>query len=254
MLLTSVSNPAVKFAASLDQRKVRRETNLFLAEGEDYFAVAQKKTWYPQTVFYTHASAYVQWAKAGKAQCFEANAAVMAKLSGMENPQAVIGVFEQRWSTLTNIQSGLWLVLENVRDPGNMGTIIRTCDAVGVDGIILIDQCCDPYAREVVRASMGSIFAMPLIKANFDDFSAFIQSRACPIIGTHLKGNIDFRQLPKALDAFVIMGSESEGMSEKMSLLCTHLTRIPMVGFAESLNVATATALMLYELKREALN
>lgn len=253
MLLSSVSNPTVKFAASLDQRKVRRETNLFLAEGEDYFAVAQKRTWYPQTVFYTNISALVQWAKAGKAQCFEANAAVMAKLSAMENPQSVIGVFEQRWATLTNILSGLWLVLENVRDPGNLGTIIRTCDAVGVDGIVLVGQCCDPYAREVVRASMGSIFAVPLVKANFDDFSAFIQTRAWPIIGTHLDGNVDFRRLPKIPDAFVIMGSESGGMSEKMSLLCTHLARIPMVGFTESLNVATATALILYELKREEL-
>ncbi len=133
-----------------------------------------------------------------------------------------------------------------MRDPGNLGTIIRTADAVAASGVILVGQSCDPYSGDCVRATTGSIFGVPLVRMETEAFIALCKTWRGDVVGTHLKGTEDFRRTYKS-PTLLVMGSERRGLSEELAAACNSLVRIPMPGGAESLNVATATALMLYE-------
>lgn len=257
MLITSVTNSKVKFAASLDQRKVRKESGQFLAEGLHFMTMAHETGWIPDLVFFERPSDLAREAKREGAECYEVTEEILAKLSTKDNPQKIVGVFKQRWATVADIQNGLWVALEDVRDPGNLGTIIRTADAAGAKGIILVGNCCDPYAREAVRATMGSIFSkIQLVQMSHEEFRVFAGTWAkkdgAAVVGTHLLAKKDYRMsYPK--DVILVMGNEGSGMSEPMLDVCTHAVKIPMRGLAESLNVATASALMIYEIRREKL-
>lgn len=257
MLITSVTNPKVKFAASLDQRKTRRESGQFIAEGLHFMTMAQAAGWIPDMVFFERPSDLAREAKRAGAECYEVTTEILSKLSTKENPQKIVGVFKQRWGTPADVQSGLWAALEDVRDPGNLGTIIRTADAAGAQGIILVGNCCDPYARESVRASMGSVFSgVKLVHMEHEAFRQFAaewkEGEGKAVVGTHLLGRSDYRtSYPESV--LLVMGNEGAGMSEAMLDVCTHVVKIPMRGVAESLNVATATALMMYEIRRPAL-
>jgi TrmH family RNA methyltransferase len=147
----------------------------------------------------------------------------------------------------------VWVALEGVRDPGNLGTIIRTADAVGAAGVMLIGNCCDPYAHEAVRASMGSIFEVALARVSAEQFLASAKTWPGDIVGTHLEAREDFRNVAYRAPALLVMGSEGPGLSPPAAKACTRLVKIPMAGRLDSLNLAVATALMLYEMRREVL-
>jgi TrmH family RNA methyltransferase len=134
-----------------------------------------------------------------------------------------------------------------MRDPGNLGTIIRTADAVGASGVILLGQSCDPYSHECVRASTGSIFGVPLVAMETQTFLKQINAWKGDLVGTHLKAPESFRRTYTA-PTLLVMGSEGRGLSEELASACKSMVHIPMKGGAESLNVATATAIMLYEI------
>ena len=181
--ITSLQNDRVKFIRSLEMRKARRASGLFVAEGASLLITARDNGWTPKTLVTGPAAdasdaarGLTVWAHKAGAECLEVSAAVLEKLASKDNPQSLMGVFEQRWAALPDGKAPeqvgaavrtakanaasvpLWLALEEIRDPGNLGTIIRTADAAGVSGIILAGQTCDPYSHEAVRASMGSIF------------------------------------------------------------------------------------------------
>jgi TrmH family RNA methyltransferase len=164
----------------------------------------------------------------------------------------MLGVFHQRWAELPRTASNgdCWLALEEVRDPGNLGTIIRTAEAVGARGIILIGNCTDPYSRESVRATMGSVFAVPLVKATREEFLAWRPAWRGDVVGTHLEGREDVRHADYKQPVLLIMGSEGPGLSDSLKRTCTRLVKIPMAGKLDSLNLAVATALALYEIRR----
>jgi TrmH family RNA methyltransferase len=149
-------------------------------------------------------------------------------------------------------KNAVWIALEDIRDPGNLGTIIRTADAVGASGVILVGQSCDPFSRECVRATMGSLFSVPLVRMDPKAFAALASKWPGDLIGTRMKAERDFRSTYR-LPALIVMGSEGSGLSPEIASLCTAEVRIPMAGNAESLNVAIAAALMLYEVRRPAL-
>lgn len=258
--VTSPHNPSIKLVRSLEQRKERKETGLFAAEGAKVVATARDLGWTPRILMVGKEghnagilSELLHWAEGKNAECLEVSDDILSKLSTKDNPQSVIGVFGQRWlekEDIAKIKNGLWIVLEEIRDPGNLGTIIRTADAVGAKGIFLIDNCCDPYARESVRASMGSIFNVPLAKMTRESFLQFARNWKGEIVGTHLAGKADFKRSYKE-DVLMVMGSEGPGLSDTLAKVCTLLVKIPMTGAADSLNLSIATALMLYEMKRE---
>ena len=141
--------------------------------------------------------------------------------------------------------NGRYLVLEEVRDPGNLGTMIRTADAAGLDGIVLTPGCVDPFNDKSLRASMGSVFHLPLHTATIDETADWLRAGGLPMVAADLSGEDLFRVGIPGRGA-VLVGNEGSGLSEHALARCTHRTRIPMPGRAESLNAAAAAAVLMY--------
>lgn len=265
LVITSLQNERVKAIRALDMRKERRATRLFVAEGTSVLVMAEERGIAPETIVRLadnpeespRAKNLCAWAEGQGAQSLIVSPRVLGKLAHKDNPQSMLGVFRQRWSDLPDAQGikrdDLWLALEEVRDPGNLGTIIRTADAVGASGVILIGSCCDPYARECVRATMGSIFSVPLVRATLEAFLAWRDGWPGDVVATHLKGSKDFRHVGYQDPVLLVMGSEGPGLSDHLVSTATKVVHIPMAGQLDSLNLAVATALALYEIKRPVL-
>jgi TrmH family RNA methyltransferase len=262
--ITSLQNERVKLIRSLEMRKVRRETGLFVAEGASVLAMARDAGWAPRMLAFLAGSAQrgihrelLDWAQAAGAECLEVSEAVLGKLAAKDNPQTMLAVFEQRWGAEPDAASmsadGLWVVLEGVRDPGNLGTIVRTADAVSASGVALVGASVDPYSREAVRASMGSLFNVPLVRFSAERFLAWVAAWPGDIVGTHLKAREDYRAVRYRAPTLLLMGSEGPGLSPGLEAVCTRLVKIPMAGRLDSLNLAVAAALVLYEMRKERL-
>jgi RNA methyltransferase, TrmH family len=262
LVITSLTNDRVKAIRALEMRKERKETGLFVAEGASILVTARDAGFTPTSLVFQAGSesgaitrSLAEWAASKGAAVLQVSEAVLAKLASKENPQSMLGVFKQRWGELPRDvkDDDCWLALEEVRDPGNLGTIIRTADAVGVKGLILIGNCCDPYSREAVRATMGSIFAVPLVRVSREEFLSWRASWRGDVAGTHLNATEDFRFAPYRAPVLLVMGSEGPGMSDSLEQACSLLVKIPMAGKLDSLNLAVATALTLYQIQGGAL-
>lgn len=261
--ITSLQNERVKLIRSLEMRKARRETGLFVAEGASVLIMARDAGWTPKMLLFLAGSGsagvtrdLVAWATQAHAEILEVSEAVLAKIAAKENPQSVLAVFEQRWQKApagNASKDALWVALEAIRDPGNLGTIIRTADAVAAGGLLLVGNTVDPYAREAVRASMGSIFNTALVRQTPEEFTTFAGRWAGAIVGTHLDARTDFRAMAFDRATILVMGSEGPGLSVGLKAVCTDLVKIPMAGKLDSLNLAVATALLLYEARKSRL-
>ena len=255
-VITSLTNPTVKAVRALHQRKAREETGLFLAEGLKIVAEAVEMRHAPRTLMFSaEAGAHpvlrrvVEATERARGEVLEVGRDVLEKVSRRDNSQTVIGVFEQRFTALADIRPGsapVWVALEQVRDPGNLGTVIRTADAAGCGGVILIGDCVDPFSVEGVRATMGSIFAVPIIKATREAFLAWRAAWPGSVVGTHLKATHGYRDAPYRTPTLLVMGPEQAGLSEGVADACDLLVKIPMRGRADSLNLAVATGVMIY--------
>lgn len=261
--ITSLQNERVKLIRSLEMRKVRRETGLFVAEGASVLIMARDAGWTPKMLVFLAGTGssgitreLVAWGMKADAEILEVSEAVLAKIAAKENPQSVLAIFEQRWAKPPGTETArdsLWVALEAVRDPGNLGTIIRTADAVAASGLMLVGNTVDPYAREAVRASMGSIFNAQIARLAPEDFIAFAKRWPGAIIGTHLDARHDFRTRGYDRPTILLMGSEGPGLTDQLAATCTDLVKIPMAGKLDSLNLAVATALLLYEARKSRL-
>ena len=242
LTITSPHNTTLKLIRSLSEKRHRQEAGLFVAEGRQVLERARQVGWEPEYLLTTtHAEPW------GKAALMKVDEKIMGQISAQSNPPGLIGVFRQKWGTVK--PEGLWVALEDMRDPGNLGTIIRTADAAGAAGVILAGQSCDPFAPDAVRATMGSIFAMPLVKLEQTPFMDLLRAWPGESVGTHLKATESYRR-PYRSPTLLVMGSEGRGLSDEASAACSTLVRIPMKGGAESLNVAIATGLMLFEAQK----
>lgn len=264
-VITSLTNDRVKAIRALDMRKVRKETGLFVAEGVALLVTARDNGFVPETIVYQAGSVesgigrgLVTWALNQGSEVLEVSEAVLGKLSAKDNPQTMLGVFRQRFAAPPKpaaVAAGeTWLALEEVRDPGNLGTIIRTCDAVGVSGVILAGNFCDPYSLEAIRATMGSIFALPLVKVDRAGLLDIIRAWPGDVVATDLEAREDFRKAAYRGPQLVVMGSEGPGLSAEVSHAATRRVKIPMSGRLDSLNLAIATALTLYQIRGPHLN
>ena len=258
--ITSTANPAIKDIRALDVRKYRNETGLFLAEGLKLVADAMDAGWPPETLVVTagrpaFADAVAARARAAGTDIIETSRAVMEKITRRDNPQAVVGVFRQRAASLADVAAdgGLWVGLDRARDPGNIGTIIRTVDAAGGRGLILIGDTADPFGLEAVRATMGSIFHVPVARTSEAAFLAWRTASRWPVIGSHLEATDDFRRASLAEPGILLMGAEQSGLSGALAAACDRLVKIPMAGHADSLNLAVAAGILLFELRRPSL-
>ena len=259
--ITSLTNERVKFIRALDMRKVRRESGLFVAEGVSILVTAREMGVWPEILVYQAGPAesgiargLVTGALAAGAECLEVSAAILEKLAARDNPQTMLGVFRQQWAeapALAGLKAGdVWLVLEEVRDPGNLGTILRTVDAFGAKGVILVGNCVDPFSREGIRATMGSIFAVPLVRMTREAFLDWRAKWPGSVTGTHLTAREDVRAVKLKGPVLLLMGSEGPGLSAELTAACTALVKIPMAGRFDSLNLAVATGIALFELRR----
>ncbi len=248
MIITSLTNPRVKAAAALAQKKHREAAGgLFLLEGESFCARAAEAGF--EVVELWHSGPRPRIAAR---ELIEADTALLGKITGKDNPQEVVGVLRQRWAELPAQLKGLWLALDRPRDPGNLGAIIRTADACAVAGCILIGEATDPFSPECVRATSGSIANVPLVRCTEAEFVAWAhgtQERR-EVVGTAGDATLDYRNAGVGHDAVILMGSESDGLAPALTAACTRVVRIPMWGQTESLNLAVATSVMLYEVMR----
>ncbi|GAB1580649.1 TrmH family RNA methyltransferase [Phyllobacterium phragmitis] len=262
--VTSLTNPIIKDLRALSVKKFRDQQGVFLAEGLKLVIDALDLGWRIRTLVFAKAgkgNALVEQvaartvAKGGLV--LEVSEKVISAITRRDNPQMVVGVFEQKYQPLGSLKpqgNDVYVALDRVRDPGNLGTIIRTADAAGSKGVILIGDTTDPFSIETVRATMGSVFAMPLYRASEADFLAWRKGFSGLVVGTHLKGAVDYRRIPYAgRPVILMMGNEQQGLPESLASTCDKLARIPQAGRADSLNLAIATGVMLFEIRREAL-
>jgi len=254
--VTSLTNPTVKAVRGLHQRKQRDASGLFVAEGLKIVTEAVELGHAPRILLYGQEAQghpllrqAAAAAKSAGGEVIEVTQEILAKVSRRDNPQAVVGVFAQAFTRLDDLKpeaATCFVGLHRVRDPGNLGTIVRTADAAGCGAVILVGECCDPFSVEAVRATMGSIFAVPIVKAGEAQFAAWRASWPGSVVGTLLTAEVDHRQATYAKPALVLMGNEQQGLTPDMAALCDVNVKIPMRGRADSLNLSVATGIMIY--------
>ncbi len=262
--VTSLANPIVKDIKALTVKKSRQESGAFLAEGLKLVIDALELGWTIRTLVYAKAAKGKPLVEQVAAKTvaagglvLEVSEKVIGSITRRDNPQMVVGVFEQRWRQLRDIKpkaSETWVALDRVRDPGNLGTIIRTADAAGASGVILVGETTDPFSLETVRATMGSVFAVPVVKATPEEFLAWKKTAGVSVVATHLAGAVDYRTIDyKKKPVVLLMGNEQSGLPDALAKEADALARIPQAGRADSLNLAIATAVMLFEARRHIL-
>jgi TrmH family RNA methyltransferase len=254
--ITSLANATVKAVRALHMRKERDESGLFVAEGLKTVIEGIDTGHAPQILLYGKDAGdhpmmrkAIEATQGARGQVAEVTHDILAKVSRRDNPQAVVGVFRQAFADLATLDpttADVWVALHRVRDPGNLGTIVRTADAAGCGAVILVGECCDPYSVEAVRATMGSIFAVPLVKATEAEFAAWRAGWPGSVVGTLLTASVDHRTADYHRPALVLMGNEQQGLTPDLAALCDVNVKIPMRGRADSLNLAVATGVMIY--------
>ncbi len=261
--ITSLANPIVKEIRGLALAKNRKASRLFVAEGLKLVADAVDAGWTIRQFVHSARVAnerlverLATTTRARGGDVVSVNEAVLGKIARRENPQSVLGVFEQRLTPFDTIRpepDAVYVALEAVRDPGNLGTIIRTADAVGAAGVILVGDTVDPFSVEAVRATMGSIFHVPLSRASNGDFTILRARWPGLVVGTHLDSATDYRAIDYRRPVLLAMGGEQAGLTPDLAAACEALAKIPMAGKADLLNLAVATGVMLFEIMRNEL-
>ena len=255
----SFANDTVKRIRGLRDKKERKAEGKFLAEGLRILAEARDSGVLPLVIAYSPgngihplAAEIIAEAEADGADVIETSPDILAKMSGKDNPQAILGVYKQPATELTAIDRAsapLWLVAQALRDPGNIGTMLRTGDAVGAGGLILVDDCADPFSVEAVRASMGAIFTQQVATARWEEFLPWFRSGEGQLVGTSLNTDTDYLDATYDQPCFLLIGNESQGLPADYEAACDMLVKIPMAGRADSLNAAVAAAVMAYQVK-----
>jgi TrmH family RNA methyltransferase len=257
--VTAFSNTTVKRLRSLRDKKARRAEGLFLAEGLRILADARDSGVLPEIVAFSAegarhplAAEIIAATEAAGGEAIETSADVLAKMSGKDNPPLLLGAFRQPDTALERLQrasSPLWMVAQALRDPGNIGTILRTGDAVGAGGLILIDDSADAFSVEAVRASMGAVFTQALATARWDEFLPWLRSGPGQLVGTSLKATDDYLAAHYEQPCFLLIGNEQQGLPADYEDACDLLVKIPMAGRADSLNAAIAAAVMAFQVR-----
>lgn len=257
--VTAFSNPTVKRLRSLRDKKARRSEGLFLAEGLRIIAEARDSGRLPEIIAFSAEGARHQLAaeiiaatEAAGGDAVETTPDILSKMSGKDNPQMLLAAYRQPGASLERIERGkapLWICAQALRDPGNIGTILRTGDAVGAGGLILIDDCADPYSVEAVRASMGAIFTQDVAVTRWPEFLSWLRSGQGQLVGTSLKATQDYLDAKYKRPCFLLIGNEQQGLPADYEAQCDLLVKIPMAGRADSLNAAMAAAVMAFAIR-----
>jgi len=257
--VTAFSNSTVKLLRSLRDKKARRSEGLFLAEGLRILTEARDSGRLPEIVAFSAegarhplAAEIIAATEAAGGDAIETTPDILTKMSGKDNPQMLLGAYRQPDTGLAHIdraKAPLWIVAQALRDPGNLGTILRTGDAVGAGGLILIDDSADPFSVEAVRASMGALFTQAIATARWPEFVDWCRGGEGELVGTSLKASQDYLTAEYRRPCFLLIGNEQQGLPADYEAECDLLVKIPMAGRADSLNAAMATAVMAFAIR-----
>jgi TrmH family RNA methyltransferase len=244
---------------SLRDKKARRSEGLFLAEGLRIIAEARDSGRLPEIMAFAPeggvhplAAEIIAATEAAGGEAIETSSDILSKMSGKDNPQLLLAAYRQPATDLGAIDRAtapLWIVAQALRDPGNLGTILRTGDAAGAGGLILVDDCADPFSVEAVRASMGAVFTQAIAAARWDEFIAWLRAGPGQLVGTSLKATSDYVEARYEAPCFLLIGNEQQGLPADYEAACDLLVKIPMAGRADSLNAAMAAAVMAFQVK-----
>lgn len=269
--ITSVSNPRVKAIRALAMKKARTRDGLFVAEGLKLAADALAGGWTIRTLVRgrsedesegsaSRLDEVAATVRARGGDIIVANDKVLSAITRRDNAQKAVAIIDQKNAPLSAVSPDsdrLWLALDRVRDPGNLGTCLRTADALGAAGVVLVGETTDPFALEAVRASMGSLFHLPIVQVSERDFITHCgqwKNAGGAVVGTHLAGAIDHRDIDYAsAPQILLMGNEQKGLTDALAEACSSLALIAMDGEADSLNLAVATGIVLFEARRHVL-
>lgn len=257
--VTSFSNSTVKLLRSLREKKARRAEGMFLAEGLRILAEARESGMLPRIIAFSSegakhplAAEIIRATEEAGGDAVETTPDILSKMSGKDNPQMVLGAYVQPDTSIERIDRGtapLWIIVQALRDPGNIGTILRTGDAVGAGGLILVDDSADPYSVEAVRASMGAVFTQKVATARWSEFVTWLRAGPGQLVGTSLKASKDYLEAEYDQPSFLLIGNEQQGLPPDYESECDLLVKIPMAGRADSLNAAMAAAIMAFTIK-----
>ncbi len=259
--ITSAANAEVKRLRALHERKYRKQTGWFLAEGTRICLEALALGWDMHRLAFVagrendpQVMQLLAGLAASNGRALPMTESLLGRISRKDNPQMLLGAFGQRWDRLESVEAvggDIWVALDRVRDPGNLGTVMRTADAVGATGVVLIGDCTDPYSVEAVRASMGAVFNVRLVSCSEAEFIDFADGWSGRIVGTALPAAIDYRAADYSGPLTLLMGNEQAGLTPALMATCCQLVKMPMRGRSDSLNLAVATGVALYEALRQ---
>ncbi|HEX2994321.1 MAG TPA: RNA methyltransferase [Anaerolineales bacterium] len=251
-LITSLSNPLIKQARALHQKKARLESGTFLVEGIHHVGEAVAAGWEVESILYAPDLLTSNFARDLLAQLGAkpqpVSVQVMESLADKENPQGILAIVRQKrieMEKLAAIKTAVALV--SPQDPGNVGTILRTLDAVGGNALFLLDGGVELYHPTVVRSSMGTIFWKPVIQASFDEFVGWARKGNIQLIGTSAHGDVDYQTLVPKAPWILVLGTEQRGLSTAQTNACDVTISLPMKGRVSSLNLAVAAGVLLYQ-------
>jgi TrmH family RNA methyltransferase len=259
--ISSLSNPKIKQARALRQRKARQEAGLFLVEGIWHVGEAaeaalsgnltlQSILYAPALLKSNFANELLSRLERDGIACYAVTPEVFASLADKENPQGILAIASPRKWSLTDLSAGNFtrgVALVSPQDPGNVGTILRTIDSVGASGLLLLESSVDLYHPSAVRASMGALFWLPVVNASFESFVQWAHAGGYHIFGTSAHGDQDYIEVTYEEPHILLLGSERAGLTHEQAAVCHHLLRMPMLGRVTSLNLAVAAGVLLYE-------
>lgn len=254
--ITSKTNERIRRIAALSQRKVREREKLFIVEGirgveEAVTTPYLQETYYSDKLTSTpRGQALLQTITENAIPLYHCNDQVFATLSDTINSQGVIGVATQPQLSLA-AKSGLLLILDEIQDPGNLGTLIRTGVGAGVDGFYLTRGTVDPYNPKVVRATMGALLKAPIVQGSAEDCLSWCQSQGLTVIIADLVDAIPYYQADLTQNMALVIGNEGRGISRLFQEAATLRVTIPLTPMVESLNASVAAGILVYEAIRQ---
>ena len=251
-LITSLSNPLIKQVRALRQKKARHESGLFLVEGIHHVGEALEAGWDVEAVLYasgvlTSAFAHDMITRLSFTPQL-VTPQVMESLADKDNPQGILAMVRQRRTQLNDLKSVKRAVaLVAPQDPGNVGTILRTMDAVGADVLFQLDGGVDLYHPTVVRSSMGTLFWKPVVQTSFTNFVQWARAGNYQLIGTSARGDVGYHTLVPQVPWVLVLGNEQKGLTPEQTNACDVTVSLPMTGRVSSLNLSVAAGVLLYQ-------
>lgn len=264
-LISSLSNPLIKQARALHQKKARLASGTFLVEGIHHVGEAIEAGWDVDSILFSPELLTSTFARdlitrlGTKPQ--PVSSAVMESLADKDNPQGILAIVRQKQIRIDEVkhpavpgaqQIRCAAALVSPQDPGNVGTILRTLDAVGADALFLLDGGVEQYHPTVVRSSMGTIFWKPVIQTSFDEFVKWAHSGNYQLIGTSAHGEVDYQTLVPQKPWILVLGNEQKGLTAAQTNACDVAVSVPMKGRVSSLNLAVAAGVLLYQFTQSA--